>query len=96
MPTSYVLIWSFILIFVVGLWRWRNGRRLALGWGITAVVLFFAQGLFHHLADLAGVPPVSFPLTAYLQSGPFGWLALLVLPCSWLAPVIALRLGRRE
>ncbi|VAW43434.1 hypothetical protein MNBD_CHLOROFLEXI01-2275, partial [hydrothermal vent metagenome] len=31
----------------------------------------------------------------FLQSGPFGWLALLVMPCGWLGPFVGFNLIQR-
>jgi hypothetical protein len=32
---------------------------------------------------------------AFVMSGPYGWLALLVMPCGWLGPILGLNLVER-
>jgi hypothetical protein len=33
---------------------------------------------------------------AFLRGGLFGWLALVVMPCGWLGPIIGLNLIQRR
>lgn len=94
MPTLYMTFWSVLMIGAMGLWRLRNLRRIMAVLGITAVVLLFSQTLFVQLALNAGVDP-GLVLTEpyrFLASGPLGWLALLIMPCGWLGPVIGMKL----
>ncbi|MCA9936492.1 MAG: hypothetical protein H6662_12915 [Ardenticatenaceae bacterium] len=97
MPTLYMTFWSVTMIGAMSLWRLRNLRRMLAVLVITAVILLFSQTLFVQLSINAGLDP-SAVLTEparFLASGPIGWLALLVMPCGWLGPIIGLNLVQR-
>ncbi len=94
MPTMYMTFWSVLMIGAMGVWRLRNMRRMLVVLVVTAVVLLLSQTLFVQLSINAGVDPSTI-LTdpfRFLASGPMGWLALLVMPCGWLGPIIGMNL----
>ena len=97
MPIFYMAFWSMLIILAVGVWRLRSWRHLA-GMGlVTILVLILSQSLFIQLSISAGLDP-SMALVSpgtYLMSGPYGWLALMVMPCGWLGPVLGLNLVER-
>jgi len=97
MPIFYMAFWSFAIIFAVGVWRLRSWRHVAGMVAVTLLVLMFTQALFIQLSISAGLDP-SMALVnpgAFIVSGPYGWLALLVMPCGWLGPVLGLNLVER-
>lgn len=97
MPTLYMTFWSVTMIGAMGLWRLRNLRRILAVLAITAVTLLLSQTLYIQLSINAGIDPsaiLSEP-SRFLASGPAGWLALLVMPCGWLGPIIGLNLVQR-
>lgn len=97
MPIFYMAFWSLVFIMAVGIWRLRSWRHVA-GMGlVTMLVLIMSQSLFVQLSISAGLDP-SLALVnpgAFITSGPYGWLALLVMPCGWLGPVLGLNLVER-
>lgn len=96
MPTLYMTLWSSIIIVSVGAWRLRSWGKIFIVALVTALVLLISQSLFIQLALAAGVDPgvaLSEP-AAFLNKGPLGWLALLIMPCGWLGPIIGLNLVR--
>lgn len=97
MPTMYMTFWSVLMIGAMGVWRLRSVGRVLLVLVVTAVVLLFSQSLFVQLSINAGLDPSTI-LTEpfrFLASGPMGWLALLIMPCGWLGPIIGLNLVQR-
>ncbi len=97
MPTLYMTFWSVLMIGAMSVWRLRNVRRMIVALVITAVVLLLSQTLFVQLSVNAGVDPSTI-LTEpfhFLASGPTGWLALLVMPCGWLGPIIGMNVVQR-
>ncbi len=97
MPTMYMTFWSVLMIGALGVWRLRSVGRVLLVLVVTAVVLLFSQSLFVQLSINAGLDPSTI-LTEpfrFLASGPMGWLALLIMPCGWLGPIIGLNLVQR-
>lgn len=97
MPIFYMALWSFAVILAVGAWRLRSWRHVVGMVLVTVFVLMFSQALFVQLSISAGLDP-STALTnpsAFVVSGPYGWLALLVMPCGWLGPVLGLNLVER-
>jgi len=97
MPIYYMTFWSIMVILAVGVWRLRSLLTVTAVCAITVFVLMFTQALFVQLAASAGLDPSLILLDpgAFLRSGPLGWLALLVMPCGWLGPVLGLNLVTR-
>lgn len=97
MPVLYMVFWSIVMIMAMGVWRLRSwGKMMSVGL-VTAVILLISQSLFFQLSLAAGIEPhtvLSQP-TDFLGRGVVGWLALLVMPCGWLGPVIGLNLVER-
>ncbi len=97
MPFLYMTFWSFVIIIGLSLWRLQSwGERTAVTI-ITLLVLLVTQSLFVQLTIAAGVDASDALLAPqrYLQSGPIGWLALLVMPCGWLGPFIGMNMVAR-
>ena len=93
----YMAFWSIIIILFLGLTRIRNLAQIIIASLITALVLLLSQVLFAEFSAAAGLYPgmaMSNPDT-YLSQGLMGWLALLVLPCGWLGPIVGLHLAQR-
>ncbi|MBP6471756.1 MAG: hypothetical protein KBE23_15485 [Chloroflexi bacterium] len=97
MPIFYMTFWSIVVILAVGVWRLRSWLSVFTVSLITVVILMLSQALFVQLALSAGLDPslVLIDPSAFLRSGPLGWLALLVMPCGWLGPVLGLNLVER-
>lgn len=97
MPIFYMTFWSIIVILAVGVWRLRSWLAVTAVCVITFFVLMFTQSLFVQLAISAGLDPslVLIDPGAFMRGGPLGWLALLVMPCGWLGPVLGLNLVTR-
>ena len=97
MPTIYMICWSFIIIAAFSIWRLQTWNQRILVTAVTMLVLFMSQSLFVSLAASAGLNPSDAFLAPeqFLQSGPFGWLALLVMPCGWLGPFVGFNLIQR-
>ena len=97
MPTLYMIFWSFVMIAALGIWRLRNLRQIIVVVIVTPVVLLFSQTLFVQLAVNAGMDPSIAAVNPFLflDAGPLGLLALLVMPCGWLGPIIGLNLVQR-
>lgn len=94
----YMIFWSIVLILILHVWRLQNWQQTAVVTAVTAVILFFSQALFAQLAVSAGVAP-HMALTApeqFLRAGIAAWLALLVMPCGWLGPLIGMNLVQRR
>lgn len=94
MPTLYMAFWSFVLIATLGVWRLRSLKKIVVVVMVTFFVLLFSQTLFMQLSIAAGMDPNiawANPFL-FLAAGPVGLLALLVLPCGWLGPMIGLNL----
>jgi hypothetical protein len=93
----YMAFWSTILVLVAGLWRFRHLGQVVVATVTTVVALCLSYALFSQLTFAAGLPhdPALFNPSDYLARGLFGWMALLVMPCGWLAPVLGLRLAQR-
>ncbi len=97
MPIFYMTFWSVVVILAVGVWRLRNWPRLLVVSVVTMLVLMLSQALFVQLAVSAGLDP-SLALAepgAFFRGGPLGWLALLVMPCGWLGPIVGMNLVER-
>ncbi len=98
MLTGYMLLWSIGLVGALGLWRLRRPGQLVLVAAVTGLVLLLSQTLFFQLSALAGIPLAeanALHLDAYLRRGVLGWLALMVMPCGWLGPIVGLNLVKR-
>ena len=97
MPIFYMAFWSFAIIFAVGIWRLRSWRHVIGMVLVTLVVLMLSQALFIQLSISAGLDPSMALIDpgAFILSGPYGWLALLVMPCGWLGPMLGLNLVER-
>lgn len=94
MPIFHMTLWSLMLIVALGIWRLRSIHKIVVVALVTAVVLLLSQTLFVQLAANAGLNPsdaLTNPLL-FLASGPIGWLALMVMPCGWLGPILGLNL----
>jgi hypothetical protein len=98
MLTFYMIFWSTIIIIALGMWRLRNWGQVVIIALVSAFVLLVSQSLFIQLSLTAALEPESVFSTpdAFLRSGPFGWLALLVMPCGWLGPFIGFNLVKRQ
>lgn len=97
MPIFYMTFWSVVVILAVGVWRLRDWMAVAVVSIVTLLVLLLSQMLFMELAVSAGLDP-SLALAdpgAFFRSGPLGWMALLVMPCGWLGPVVGMNLVDR-
>lgn len=93
----YMAFWSIAIILFLGLTRIRNLAQVVIVALISALVLIVSQTLFAELSAAAGAYPglaLSDPIY-YLNQGMVGWLALLVMPCGWLGPIIGLHLAQR-
>ena len=98
MSTVYMLTWSVLMVSAVGIWRLRNWRQTVGVALVTGLVLMVSQTLVAQLAATIGLTPdliFSAPEQFFL-SGPIGWLALIVMPCGWLGPIIGLNLFRNQ
>ena len=97
MPTLYMICWSFMIVAAFSFWRLQTWNQRILVTAVTLLVLFMSQSLFVSLAASAGLNPGDVLLAPerFLQSGPFGWLALLVMPCGWLGPFVGFNLIQR-
>lgn len=97
MPTVYMLFWSLVVVMALGIWRLRTWGQMLVVLLITALVLLISQSLFVQLALTAQLDPaVALTQPAlFVWSGPIGWLALLVMPCGWLGPILGLHLVQR-
>ena len=98
MPTFYMIFWSVVMVLAMGMWRLRSWRGTAVVALVTFLILVFSQALFAQLSQAAGVDP-SLAFTApelYMRGGPAAWLALLVMPCGWLGPIIGSNLVLRS
>ncbi len=98
MPTIYMMIWSTVMILLLSIGRVRSVRRVLALVLVTAVTLFLADAIFLQLSLIAGLNPrtiADIPNT-YLAQGPIAWLALLIMPCGWLGPIIGLNILRRK
>lgn len=98
MSTVYMITWSTIIIFAVGISRIKDIRQTAGVATIAALILILTQTLATQLAHSVGLEPhliFSAPEMFFLR-GPVGWLALLVMPCGWLGPIIGMNLVYRR
>ena len=97
MPTVYMICWSIIIVTAFSVWRLQNWNQRLLVTAVTLLVLFVSQSLFVSLATSAGLNPSDALLAPerFLRSGPFGWVALLVMPCGWLGPFVGFNLIQR-
>ena len=98
MSVTYMITWTILIIFAVGLGRLRDIRQTAGIAAITLLILMMSQTLAAQLATTIGLDPsliYSNP-ELFLGGGPVGWLALLVMPCGWLGPIIGLNLVSRR
>lgn len=93
----YMAFWSFIIILFLGLTRIRNLAQIIIASLIAALVLLVSQVLFIEFSAAAGLySSLAFSNPEhFLSQGLMGWLALLVLPCGWLGPIIGLHLAQR-
>jgi hypothetical protein len=92
-----MMFWSIIIILFLGLTRVRSLAQIIVASLITALVLLLSQVLFAEFSMAAGLYP-DLALTnphQFLAQGLMGWLALLILPCGWLGPIIGMHLAQR-
>ncbi len=94
MLTTYMVLWSIAILGAIALWRVRRPGQLLFISLVSALVLLLSQTLFWQLSQAAGIfpSPAMIEPTVYLQHGPLAWLALLVMPCGWLGPILGLSL----
>ena len=97
MPTLYMIFWSIIIVAAFSVWRLRNWNQRLVVTVVTLLVLLLSQSLFVSLATSAGLNPSDALLAPerFMQGGPIGWLALLVMPCGWLGPFVGFNLIQR-
>ncbi len=98
MSVTYMITWTILIIFAVGFGRIRDMRQTFGIAAITLLILIMSQTLAAQLASTVGLAPdliYSNP-ELFLMSGPVGWLALLVMPCGWLGPIIGMNLVSRR
>ncbi len=97
MPTLYMICWSIVIVAAFSLWRLETWNQRVVVTAVALLVLLVSQSLFISLATSAGLNPGDALLAPerFLQSGPFGWLALLVMPCGWLGPFVGFNLIQR-
>jgi hypothetical protein len=90
-------IWSLAMIAGLSLWRLHSWGERAAVTLITLLVLLVTQTLFLQFTLSAGLDATNALLAPqeYLQSGPVGWMALLIMPCGWLGPFIGLNIVER-
>ncbi len=94
MLTTYMVLWSIAILGAIALWRVRHAGQLLIISLVSALVLLLSQTLFWQLSQAAGILPSSGMIepAVYVQHGPVAWLALLVMPCGWLGPILGLSL----
>jgi hypothetical protein len=97
MPFLYMTVWSLAMIVGLSLWRLHSWGERAAVTLITFLVLLVSQSLFMQFTFTAGLDARDALLAPqlYLQSGPVGWMALLIMPCGWLGPFIGLNMVER-
>jgi len=97
MPTIHMIFWSMVMLIVLGLGRVRNLGQIIVMALVTAFVLLLSQSLFVQLSISAGLEPSSILFSSgdFLLGGPLGWLALLVMPCGWLGPIVGWNLVKK-
>ncbi len=98
MPTLYMFYWSVIIIAAVGMWRLRNMGDVVLVTAVTAIILFASHTLFIQLTIAANLDPSMVLLNPFifLRGGVYGWLALIVMPCGWMGPIVGMNLVNRK
>lgn len=98
MSTTYMIIWTTLMILAVGLSRIRDIRQTVGVAVITILILILSQTLAGSLAGSIGLDAnlIFTNPELFLRSGPIGWLALLVMPCGWLGPIIGINLFHRR
>ena len=98
MTMLYMVFWSAVMVLALSVVRVREWRQRFLLLVVTAVVLFISQALFLQMAlypwcrsqyCLDSAPD------QFLLKGPMGWLALMVMPCGWLGPIIGVHITER-
>lgn len=99
MLLGYMIFWSTIMMVTLGATRLRHIRQFATMSAVTGLIVFIAYTLANHMAQTAGLDmmffnPLAYP-RLYLESGPLGWMVLMIVPCGWLAPVIGLNAATR-
>ena len=97
MPTLYMICWSIIMVAAFSVWRLQTWNQRLIVTAVTLLVLELSQSLFASLEASSGLNRSDALLAPerFLQNGPFGWLALLVMPCGWLGPFIGFNLVQR-
>lgn len=93
----YMSVWSIVMIGALSVGRlsdWRERTAVAV---IAFLILFVSQSLFLQLNSFIGatVSDIFNAPERYFQAGPIGWLALLVMPCGWLGPLIGFNVVMR-
>lgn len=93
----YMSIWSIVMVLFFGVTRLRSGAQWMVMGAVAGLVLLVSQMLFSLLSESLGMAPnmVMVNPGLYVAAGPAGWLALLVMPCGWLGPVLGLHIANR-
>lgn len=97
MPILQMTLWIVTVIAVLSVWRLRSWREIVVVAVVSGIILMFSQMVFYELVTAANIDPAYLlsTNTAVLQAGPFGWLALLIMPLGWLGPLIGAGLVQR-
>ena len=97
MSMLYMVFWSVVMVLALSAVRVRVWRQRVFLLLVTAVVLLISQSLFLQMSYTLGID-ANMALVSpqqYLLKGPMGWLALMVMPCGWLGPIVGLHLTER-
>ena len=96
MSVIYMISWSIVMTCAVGVGRIQDFRQTATVATVAALVLLMTQALAGQLAATVGLESsmIFVAPELFLQAGPAGWLALLVMPCGWLGPIIGMNFVR--
>jgi hypothetical protein len=97
MMAVYMVFWAMVMLGLLGIGRLRNGQQWVVAVVGTALILMVSQTLFAQLSIFVGVAPLHGFVNpvSYLDKGLLGWMALLIMPCGWLAPILSLNMVRR-
>ncbi|HFE65697.1 MAG TPA: hypothetical protein ENJ93_00420 [Chloroflexi bacterium] len=93
----YMSIWSIVMVLFFGMTRVRSGAQIVVMAAVAGLALLVSQMLFILLSESLGIVPDMALINPglYVAAGPAGWLALLVMPCGWLGPVLGLHVVNR-
>ena len=93
----YMGLWSLVMVGLLGSGRFRAWQQWVVAVVGTALILLISQTLFVQLSAVVNIPPAYgfVDPVSYVGKGAIGWMALLIMPCGWLAPLISLNIVRR-